>query len=461
VISTVLDHDHADNTSGNREPLGSNTRRAGSTLVRHDRSTCAGRVGGTSTSSGSDSRAVAHALTTEPLGGSRDREGDGHGRHVKVLGHGDGVGVLHDGGRAVQGRDRGALGGVRGRHVGAGDGLGGCGAHGGGHGRRAGPGRGAGHVAVCVDAALGADGGVDAGHFGSVDVRYGGGDRVRRRGGVLGGRVGRDGRVAGGAGGGNGRAAGRRRGGRRSNRRRSGGGRSGGRSTAAGRRRAACDGAVLVLGVPLDETDDVLGSLGSVQLEVVGVRLDGVGTKTRCADKIVNVAVVLESRGVGGETSQAGGVAAAARLASTAGQSVVRLVGSVSRASEQGHGSNVAADTRGGLGKTSLAPVVGAGGIATVASQDVAHDASTLAVAAQHNGGLGALGVVSIDLLLREALAFCNRRAVVGVGSIVCDVLVVAALAGQIGTDGGDETGVTLVGVCGIESVSRRDRLLE
>ena len=282
-------------------------------------------MGSTSTSSArSDLRAVVG--TADPLGGGGDGEGDGQGGEVEVLGDGDGGGVLDDGGGVVDGGDGGLLDRAGRGDVSAGDGHGGGGAQRGGDGGGAGPARGAGHVAVGVDAGLGADGGVDAGHLGGGDVRNRGGGVVGR-----GGLVGRGGGVARGGGGGGGHGRGH--------------GGAGHGSSAAGRR-AGGDRAVLVLGPSLDDAGNVLSSLLGVELEVVGVGLNSVGTRSGGADQVVDVAVVVESGGVGGKTSKAGGIAVAVGLASGSGENVVRLVGGVSGVTEQGDGGDVAADTR-------------------------------------------------------------------------------------------------------------------
>jgi hypothetical protein len=383
----------------------------------------------------------------EPLGGGRDSKGDGHGREVEVLCDGDGGGVLDDCGGAADGGHGRRLHGAGRGDVGAGDGHGGGGAQGGGDGGWAGPGRGAGHVAVAVDAALGAGGGVDAGHLGGGDVGHGcgrgvGGGSLVSRGGLVGrsSLVGRSGRVARCADRGDDRGAGRSDGRRADGRDGRGAGRSGSRGTAG--RRASCDRAVLVGGVSLDGVGNVLCSLFVVQLEVVGVGLDGVGTKSRSADKVVDAAVILKSRGVGSQTSKAGGIAGAAGLASTSAQSIVRLVGNVPRVAEQGDSSDVAADTSGGAGHTRVT-LAGAPLVATVAGQDVADDGSALTVAAQDNGGFGALGVVCIDLLQGKDLASSNGWTVVGGVGVVCYVLVVTALARQKGTDTRGEVALT------------------
>ena len=275
----------------------------------------------------SNLRAVVGAA--EPLGGGGDGEGDGQGGEVEVLGDGDGGGVLDDGRGAVDGGDGRLLDGAGRGDVGAGDGHGGGRAQRGGDGRGAGPGRGAGHVAVGVDAGLGADGGVDAGHLGGADV--GDGSRGGVGGGGLVGR-GRGGGVARGGGGGRGHGRGHGRAGHRSS----------GRDAAG--RRAGGDSAVLVLGPSLNNAGNVLSSLLAVKLEVVGVGLDSVSTRSGGADQVVDVAVVLESRGVGGKTSKTSGIAVAVGLTGSSGQSVVRLVGSVPGVAEQGDGGDVAAD---------------------------------------------------------------------------------------------------------------------
>lgn len=170
--------------------------------------------------------------------------------------------------------------------------------------------------------------------------------------------------------------------------------------------------------------------------------LDGVSAKARSADEVVDVAVVLESRSVGVETSETSGIAVAVGLASASVQGVVGLVGSVPGVAEQSDGSDVAADTRLGLGQTGVAPGR-AEGIARVASKNVAEHGGALGVAAEDDGRLGALGVVCVDLLQREKLTSGDRRAVVGGVSIVGDVLVVAAHAREVGTDGGGEIALT------------------
>jgi len=172
------------------------------------------------------------------------------------------------------------------------------------------------------------------------------------------------------------------------------------------------------------------------------VSLDSVGTKARSADEIVDVAVVLESRGVGVEASEASSVAVAVGLASASVQGVVRLVGSVPGVAEQGDGSDVAADTRLNLGQTGVAPGR-AEGIARVASKNVAEDGRTLGVAAQDDSRLGALGVVGVDLLQCEELTSGDGRAVVGGVSIVGDVLVVAAHAREVVANGRGEVTLT------------------
>jgi hypothetical protein len=385
-------------------------------------------VGSTSTGSArSDLRAVVG--TADPLGGGRDSKSDGQGREVEVLGDGDGGGVLDDGGGAVDGGDGGLLDRAGGGDVGAGDGHGGGGAQGGGDGRGAGPGRGAGHVAVGVDAGLGADGGVDAGHLGGGDVGDGCGRGVGG-GGLVGGSglVGRGRGVARGGGGGHGRGDG------------GAGHRSSGRG--AGGRRAGGDRAVLVRRPALDDAGNVLGSLLGVQLEVVGVGLNSVLARSGGADQVVDVAVVVESRGVGGKTSQAGGIAVAVGLASSSGQNIVRLVGSVPGVAEQGDSSDVAADARGGLGQTSVV-LAEAEGVARITGQDVAENSRALAVTAQDDGSLGALGVVGLHLLQRDNLAIGDGWAVVGGVGIVCDVFVIAGLARQLRADAGSEVALT------------------
>jgi hypothetical protein len=209
-----LNHHQTSNTSSNREPLGSNARRASSAGVRSDRSRAdgAGRVGGANTAAAGhdagDLSAVAGALAVEPESGGRDGEGDGQGGEVGVSGSGNGGSVLDDSGGAAESHDGGRLDGAGRGDVGGRDGGGGCEAGGGCDGGGAGPDGGAGHVAVAVDAALGADGGVDAGELGGGDVGHGcgRGDSGSGRGGC----------VARGRGGGrdrsHGRAAGRRSG---------------------------------------------------------------------------------------------------------------------------------------------------------------------------------------------------------------------------------------------------------
>ena len=187
---------------------------------------------------------------------------------------------------------------------------------------------------------------------------------------------------------------------------------------------------------------NVLGSLGSVKLEVVGVGLDSVGSKTGRADEIVNAAVILESRGVGSETSETSGIAGLGSLASASAQSIVRLVGSVPGVAEQGDGSDVTADTRLRPEHTGVA-LGWADGIAAVTSENVADDGGALAVATQDNGGVGALGVVCINLLQREELTSRDGWAVVGGVGVVCNVLVVTAHAREVGTDGGGEVALT------------------
>jgi hypothetical protein len=439
--SNFLDHHEASNTSNNDEPLGSHAGRASSTLERSDGSRRAGRLGSAGTgSAGSDTRSDhgggRGALAVEPDSGGGNGKGDGQGGEVGVSGHGDGGSVLDDSWGAADGGDGRLLDGAGRGDVSGGNGGGGCEADGAGHGGGTGPDRGAGHVAVGVDAALGADGGVDAGHLGGGDVGHGGGSRVSRGRGVA--RDDRDGGVAGGgsrrSSGSDSRGAGRAGsdGRRASSRRRAAGGRAG----------AGGNSAVLVLGVVADNASNVLSSLAGVQLEVVGVGLDGVGTKANSADQIVNVAVVVESRGVGVETSKTSGITVAVGLAGSSAQDVVRLVSSVPGVTEQSNSGDVASDTRSGVGETSVS-LGGAEGITTVASQDVADDSRALTVAAQHDGGLGALGIVGVDLLQRKKLAGSDRWAVVGRVGIVGDVLVVTALARKVGANLGSEVALT------------------
>jgi len=185
-LLTCLDHEEASSTSGNNEPLGSNAGRASSAGVRSNRRRAASWVGSADTASAGsntgDLGAVAGAVAVEPVGGGGDGEGDGQSGEVGVLGDGDGGGVLDDSGGAGESHDRRLLDGLGRGDVGGRDGLGDGGAERGGHGGGTGPDRGAGHVAVVVDAALRADGGVDAGQLGGGDVRDRGGSRVSRRG---------------------------------------------------------------------------------------------------------------------------------------------------------------------------------------------------------------------------------------------------------------------------------------
>lgn len=381
--------------------------------------------------------ALGLAVVVDSVGGGGDGQGDCERREVSVLGDGDSGGVLDNSWGAAESGDGRLLDGLGRGDVAGRNGLGGGRVEGSGHSGGASPGRGASHVAVVVDAALRADGGVNAGHLGGGNVRHRCGSRVRRRSRVgCGSRVRRrSAGLVGGAGllglsGGAGRRGDRAAG--RSGRR--------GRGTAGGR--AGGDRAVLVLGVALDSVGNVLGSLGVVQLEVVGVSLNGVSTEARRADEVVDVAVVLESRAVGSKTGKTASIAVAVGLASTSVQGVVRLVGSVSGVAEQGDSSDVAADARLGLGQTSVAPGR-AGDIATIASKNVAENGGALGVAAENDGSLGALGVVCVDLLQCEELAICDRWAVVGGVSVVCNILVVAAHARKVGTDGGGEVTLT------------------
>lgn len=180
-----------------------------------------------------------------------------------------------------------------------------------------------------------------------------------------------------------------------------------------------------------------------MELEVVGVSLDGVSTEARCANQVVDLAVILESRGVGVQTSQTSGIAVAASLASTSAQRVVRLVSGVPGVAPQGHSGDVADDARGRVGQTGVSPVGALDSVASVAGQDVADNGGALTVAAQDDSGVGAFGVVGIDLLNGKKLAGGDRRAVVGGVSIVCDVLVVTALARKFGADAGGEVALT------------------
>ena len=458
TVSTALDQHVANNTSSNNEPLGSNAGRAGSTSVRSDGRRAASGVGSADTTSASsdtsDLGAVVVALAVKPVGGGGNGEGDGESGEVGVSGDGDGGGVLDDSRGAAESGDGGLLDGAGGGDVGGRDGLGDGGAEGGGHGGRTSPSRGVGDVAVGVDAALGADGGVDAGDLSGGDVWHGGRSRVSRGSGVGGdhgnGGVARGDSRAGGTGG-----AGRRddsgagRGAGRSDSRRAGGARSdsgedgGRRGSARGRAGAGSNRAVLVLGEAVDGASNVLSSLVGVDVEVVGVSLDGVSTKARCAHQIVDGAVVLESRGVGVQTSQTGGIAVAAGLASTSAQSVVGLVSSVPGVAPKGDSSDVADDTRCGVSQTSVSSAGALDGVTSVAGQDVTDNGRALAVAAQHNGGVGALGVVCIDLLDSKKLTGSDRRAVIGGVGIVGNVLVVTALARKLGTNAGGEGALT------------------
>jgi hypothetical protein len=428
---TFLDHEEASNASSNDEPLGGNAGRASGTGVRGDgRRAASGVCSANAASAGSDTGhlgALGRTILAKPVGGCGDGEGDGQRREVCVLGDGDSRGVLDDGWGAGESGDGRLLDGLGRGDVGSWDGLGDGGGERSGDGGGAGPDGGAGHVAVVVDAALGADGGVDAGQLGGGDVRDRGGRRVRGRGAGLVGGAGLL-SLSGGAGGRGDRAAGRSR--------------SSGRGGSAAGGRAGGNRAVLALGVALDGIGNVPSSLGGVQLEVVGVSLDGVSTKARSADEVVDVAVVLESGSVGIETSETSGIAVAVGLASASVQGVVGLVGSVPGVAEQSDGSDVAADARLGLGQTGVSPGR-AEDIAAVASKNVAEDGGALGVTAEHDGRLGALGVVCIDLLQREELTSGNGRAVVGGVSIVGNVLVVTAHAREVGTNGGGEVALT------------------
>ena len=115
------------------------------------------------------------------------------------------------------------------------------------------------------------------------------------------------------------------------------------------------------------------------------------------------------------------------------------------RVTEQSHGGDVAADSRCRIGQTRMT-LAGAEGITTIASQDVTENGGTLAVAAQHDGCVGALGVVCIDLLQRKNLAVSDRWAVIGGVGIICDVLVITGLARKIGTNTGGEIALTAGG---------------
>lgn len=425
---TFLDHHEAGHTSGNYEPLGSNAGRASSAGVRSDWGRAASGVGSASTGSAGGNTghqgALGLAVVVDNVGGSGYSQSDCERREVSVLGDGDGRGVLDDSGGAGESGDGSLLNGLGRGNVGGRNGHGGGGAERGGHGGGTGPGGGAGHVAVVVDAALGADCSVDAGHLGGGDVRHRFGSRVSSRGGGLVGGAGHLSLVGAG---------------RRGNR---AAGRSGGRSRGTAGGRAGGDRAVLVLGVSLDGVGNIPSSLGVVQLEVVGVSLDSIGTEARSADEVVDVAVVLESRGVSSKASKASSIAVAVGLASASVQSVVGLVGSVPGVAEQGDGSDVAADARLGLSQASVSPGR-ALDIATVASKNIAEDGGALGVTAQDDGSVGALGVVCIYLLQCEELAVCDRRAVVGGVSIVGDVLVVTAHAREVGADGGGEVTLT------------------
>lgn len=90
--SSFLDHHQADDTSGNREPLGSDTGRTGSTSEGSDRCSASrvSRAGTAAASHAGGFGAVAGTLAVEPLSGGRDGKSDGQGWEVEVRGDGDG-----------------------------------------------------------------------------------------------------------------------------------------------------------------------------------------------------------------------------------------------------------------------------------------------------------------------------------------------------------------------------------
>lgn len=138
-----------------------------------------------------------------------------------------------------------------------------------------------------------------------------------------------------------------------------------------------------------------------VEVEVVGVCLDGIGAQSGSANQVVVLTVRSQSTGI-----RVQGLYlficthATFTLAGRAIKNVVGLIWHVVRVAEEQCSGNVATCTR---------RLLQAGESATAAScQNVADDVRTLAVAAQHKCCVGTFGIVCVDL--RKAVSLGGKH---------------------------------------------------